>query len=78
VVLLSDLRHVADHSGVAVRTAKAVAIATMKANRPPPPPPVLHHAYVQEGEPWPVPDDGYLVHRAGRDEGTGLDVWWMA
>lgn len=45
----------------------------------------LHHAYIREDALWPtgiprqVGADSYgckLVHMAGRDDGTGLDIWW--
>jgi hypothetical protein len=57
---------------------------------PPPPPTVstkpparpsgdevgLRHAYVQLGERWPI-HRSRMLHVAEREDGTGLDVWWL-
>lgn len=43
----------------------------------------LAHEFVQVGDEWPFvrslpPSDPYIVHIAGRDEGTGIDVWYLS
>ena len=40
---------------------------------------VLHHAYVQEGEPLPEAIESWewIRHVASREDGTGLDIWWF-
>jgi len=40
-------------------------------------PEILQHAYVKEGDPWPVPRNRGEMLVAGRREGTGIDVWWL-
>ena len=51
---------------------------------------VLRHAWVREGDPWPIEHPGSLkrpelvrianqevLHIAGHDEVASLDVWWI-
>lgn len=35
----------------------------------------LKHAYIREGEEPPV-HPTFVAHIAGREDGTGLDIWW--
>jgi hypothetical protein len=39
----------------------------------------LHHAWITEGDKWPVVGTELVtpVHVASRKEGVGLDVYWL-
>ena len=39
----------------------------------------LYHAWVRPGDDWPVPEGAdRIVGSYARDEGLGLDVYWLA